>query len=456
MKNDTTSANAMMKDIFSAGLANVDPFGLICKGMTRDGSELRIRFDDFERRVRLDDFERIFVIGTGKATAKMAKAAESILGDRITEGAISVKYGHTEDLRRIRTIEAGHPVPDENSVRAANEIAALARKADKKTFVLTLISGGGSACLAAPAAHPQAPLSLGDKQNTTQILLECGAAIEEINCVRKHLSGIKGGKLAQMIFPAASAGLILSDVVGDRLDAIASGITVPDPTTFGDMAAIIEKYEIAGRLPESVNRILELGLAGRVEETPKQDGGVFEKSDNVLVGTNRSCLFAAERHAKALGFNTVVLSSQITGESREVAKVFCGIGKDIKKHGTLAPPPACVLAGGETTVGIRGNGLGGRNQEMALAFLAEIKKDPEGADGIFFLSAATDGNDGPTDAAGAFASREIFHRSRHLGLSISNTLKTNDAYTFFDNLGYLFKTGPTNTNVCDIQIMLVF
>ena len=448
-----------LKEIFWAGVEGVDPYKLIAEHVFLEQSMLRIAKNDLQPALDLDDFEKIYVIGAGKATATMARAIENILGSRITAGIISVKYGHTDHLRHIEMIEAGHPIPDENGMYAAHKITDLARNADAKTLVITLISGGGSALTPFPysyeAGDESIALRLSEKQETTKILLECGATINEVNCVRKHLSNIKGGRLAQMMFPAASLNFILSDVVGDRLDTIASGLTTFDNSTFGQMQTIVKKYGIAEKLPGTVQRIIALGSAGRLPETPKQGDAVFENVKNILIGSNILCLKAAQKKAAVMGYDTVILSSQIIGEAKEVARVLCGIAKDVKKYGLLANTPACIIAGGETTVTLRGRGKGGRNQEAALAFLAEIEKNPQETEGIFFLCASTDGNDGPTDAAGAFASNEVLDWSGKASLSINDCLKNNDSYPFFDQIGCLLKTGPTNTNVCDIQMMII-
>jgi glycerate 2-kinase len=321
--------------------------------------------------------------------------------------------------------------------------------------VITLISGGGSALLCAPAtgADGRPLISLDQKKDVTRTLLACGATIHELNCVRKHLSRIKGGRLARAYAPAASLNLILSDVVGDDLDVIASGPTVPDPTTFGDALGVIRRYAIADRIPKAALQVLEDGAAGLHEETPKPGDPAFEKTTNVLIGTNHQALRAGEVKAVELGYSTLVLTSRLTGETREVGLALLGIGEDIAKSGFPLHPPACVIAGGETTVTLRGKGKGGRNQEMALAFLAALPRSL--ADGIFFLAASTDGNDGPTDAAGAFASLEIAGRARELGLDLNAALASNDSYRFHEQAGSLFRTGPTNTNVSDVAILLV-
>jgi len=444
-----------LTSIFKAAVRRVDPEAMLLEQCSLDGVRFSVNLPGQTAEYDLSIYNRILVIGAGKATARMAKAIEALLGSRITDGLISVKYGHTEELKTVRMIEAGHPVPDENSVKAAEEIMELARSADEKTFVINLISGGGSALLCMPYRNDEWSCSLVDKQETTKLLLDCGAEIAEINTIRKHLSSIKGGRLAEAIYPADSLNLILSDVVGDRLDSIASGLTVPDNSTYKEAVAITEKYKIKKRLPTAAARILMFGDAGSFPETPKPGSKIFKKSRNVLIGTNLAALYSAADAALKLGYNTQILSSQITGEASEAAKFYLGIGRDIQRDSGMLPRPACIIAGGETTVTIKGKGLGGRNQEMALAFLNELTDIPADGAEIFFLSGGTDGNDGPTDAAGAFAALEIAAAGDAAGLSIQDYLDNNDSYNYFKQTGGILLTGPTNTNVCDVQIMLV-
>ncbi len=440
-----------LEQIFFAGVDRVDPYEMIRAKIRLEDSLLRISDDSGEILIDLEQYDRILVHGAGKATAKMALAVEELLAERLSDGVIAVKAGHTERLSKIRTIEAGHPVPDKESLRAAEELRALADQATERTLFLGLISGGGSACL----CLPRAGINLEEQQRVTELLLSCGADIGEINTVRKHLSAIKGGGLARMLSPATSINIILSDVVGDRLDSIASGLTVPDGTTFADALHIVERYSLRGELPESVQELLDAGAAGRIEETPKPGDPAFADVRNVLLGTNRAALNAAAACAQDLGYNVLVLSSQITGEAREIAKFYHAIAADLESHGLAVQRPACVLGGGETTVTLRGSGRGGRNQELALSFLTELSRRNGKAKGIYFLSAGTDGNDGPTDAAGAFACREAAMAAAERGLDLEDYLARNDSYALFDEIGYLFKPGPTNTNVCDLQILLV-
>jgi len=357
---------------------------------------------------------------------------------------------------RIRIIEASHPVPDASSARAADEILEFAAGLDERTLVVTLISGGGSALACAPAlaADGSPCVTLEEKKGVTRALLACGATIHEMNCVRKHLSRIKGGRLAQAYAPATSLNLLLSDVVGDDLDVIASGPTVPDPTTYADALGVIERYGGVTEFPAAAVRALEAGASGALAETPKRGDPAFTKVRNILIGTNYQALLAAQGKARQLGYNTLVLTARLTGEAREAAYALLGIGEDMATRGFPLKPPACLIAGGETTVTLRGKGKGGRNQEMALAFLNAMSRS-DAAHKLAFLAASTDGNDGPTDAAGAFASIEIANRARQLGLDPNSYLVANDSYHFHERAGSLYKTGPTNTNVSDVAIVLV-
>ena len=448
---------AVLREIFEAGVAAVEPGRLVAEALSLSGDRLSVRGGGAPLDLDLSDFDRILVIGAGKATGRMAAAAEEILGDRISGGAIAVKFPEEgKTLRRIRVKVGGHPVPDAGSVDAAEAISERARSADARTLVLHLVSGGGSALLAAPwRDETGAGTSLADKRETTRLLLGCGAAIGEINCVRKHLSGIKGGRLAGWLAPATVISLILSDVVGDRLDVISSGPTVPDPTTFSDAAEILDRYGIRDRIPESARTVLARGLAGEIPETPRPADSAFQRVHNRVIGTNFRALTAAKERAEELGYATMILTSRVTGEAREAAKFLWGVAADAATRSVPLSPPCCILAGGETTVTLRGHGKGGRNQETALAFLAEMAREPGIARSIHFLGAATDGDDGPTDAAGAFADAEAVDRAKTADLSIADHLRRNDAYPFFRAIDALFQPGPTGTNVCDLTILLV-
>lgn len=447
-----------LDQIFRAALARVAPYKMMRDHIRLAGSLLRYDLDGNEVELDLDQFSEVLILGAGKATAPMALAMEEILGDRISDGLIVVKYGHTEQLSRVRMIEAAHPVPDEQGVAAAGELLKMAERAGENSLVINLISGGGSALLPLPGVHQgdeEIRLTLADKQATTQALLSCGADITEINCVRKHLSAIKGGRLLAKIAPARSINFILSDVVGDDLSSIASGLTAADPTTFAEVLEIISKYDLELRVPTNVLRYLKRGAAGAVEESLKPDAAELAHTTNVLMGTNRTALEAAAAEAEGLGYRVVRLTSRITGEVGEVAKLLTAIAADTRQYSMLGEPPLCIISGGEPVVVLTGGGKGGRNQQLALHVLQTMSKEPDLYQGITFLSAATDGNDGPTDAAGAFASLELAERALDQRLDIRSYLLNNDAYAFFTAIDGLYKTGPTNTNVCDLQIFLV-
>lgn len=449
-----------LKTIFTRAVDSVNPENLIRDRLNINGDRLTITSEGVNLDIDLRAYTRIVVIGAGKATARMAKAVEAICGDRITEGLISVKYGHTEPLSIIETIEAGHPVPDFNSLHAAARILEIADRADEQTLILNLISGGGSALLAAPLNSiiegVEVALTLEELQDTTRVLLGSGVTIEEVNCIRKHLSTIKGGRLAEHAYPALQINLLLSDVIGDRLDTIASGLSTHDNTTYNQALAILGKYGIKEAVPARVARTLEAGHLGLIPETPKMGAALFERVNNLIIGNNLVAVRAAVSEAKHLGYSSIALSSRVIGEAREAAKVFAGIVKDVQRHGILVGRPSCIVWGGETTVTLQGSGKGGRNQEFALSFLLELQEYAAcDEQGIALLAASTDGNDGPTDAAGAFASTGVLVKSAELSLDPLDYLKNNDSYTFFDKTGFLLRTGPTNTNVCDLQIALV-
>ena len=383
-------------------------------------------------------FERIFVVGAGKAAAPMAQAIEKMLGKRIAGGLINIKHGHAGKLQRIEQNECGHPVPDEAGVRGAQRIAAIARDATANDLVICLISGGASALMPLPAA----PITLAEKQATTNLLLACGASIHEINAVRKHISAIKGGQLAGLASPARVISLILSDVIGDNLDVIGSGPTSPDASTFAMAKGVFEKYGIWNKAPRAVRVRLESGSKGEIPETPK----TLTNAENRIIGSNRIALDAAAVQAKELGFKTLILSSSIEGETREIASMHAAIARELRQSGNPLKPPACIISGGETTVTIRGKGKGGRNQEFALAAAVGLA----GLKDVLIFSAGTDGTDGPTDAAGAQADGETLRR----GPEALRRLANNDSYHFFEALKDLIITGPTGTNVMDIHLIL--
>jgi len=429
--------------IFDAGLKAVDPIKAVKNHINRNGNTLRVQGIEYD----VGAYENIYVIGMGKAAASMAKAVEDILGDKLTAGIVNVKYGHTVPLNKIKINEAAHPVPDEAGLKGSQEIIELLKKTSEKDLVICLISGGGSALLPLPAGN----LTLEDKQAVTKSLLECGADIHEINSIRKRISAVKGGRLAEHVYPSALISLILSDVIGDDLDVIASGPTVPDTHTFHDCRNIIQKYKLDQRVPKSVIEYIEKGCCGEIEDTPKSDSSVFERTQNAIVGSNILAVSAAKKKAEELGYNSLVLSTFIHGETKEVAKVHTAIAKEIISSGNPLKKPACIISGGETTVTIEGKGLGGRNQEFVLAAALDI----EGLNDVVMLSGGTDGNDGPTDAAGAIADGTTISRAGKLGLNAYEYLCDNNSYNFFKPLDDLLITGPTNTNVMDLRVLLI-
>ncbi len=461
---------AVATELQQAALTAVEPGAAVHRHVRREGDEPILKVAS--RRYDLRDYERVFVVGGGKAVVPMAAAIADILGERLAGGVIVTKYDHTilqssiarlsarDEVPNLQIIEAGHPVPDENSVRGAQAIADLAGQATERDLVLCLISGGGSALLTLPVPG----LTLADLQTLTDALLRSGATINELNTVRKHWSRIKGGNLARLVAPARLITLILSDVVGDPLDVIASGPTVPDPTTVADAQAVLERYGIREtgfflENPVSSSRSYppvgawECGSVGEeiFRETPKPGDPIFERVQHVIVGSNRLAALAAVEQARQLGFNALLLSTYVEGEAREVALVAAALAKGIRAHGDPLPPPACLVWGGETTVTIRGEGKGGRNQELALAAALPL----DGWPGILVMALATDGTDGPTDGAGAVVTGETVARARALGLDPRAALEANDSYPFFDALGDLIRTGPTGTNVNDLLFVLV-
>jgi len=429
--------------IFFRALQAVDPGNIISSQLALQDEVLRLG----SKKIFLSRYERVFVGGCGKASATMAHALEKILGHRITAGYVNVKYGHGLKLKRIHIQEAGHPLPDGKGLEGAKEMVGMLKNLTERDLVIFLISGGGSALL----PYPRPGITLEEKQKVTDLLLKCGATIQEINTLRKHLSVLKGGGLARIVYPATLISLILSDVIGDPLDAIASGPTVPDPTTFADCAKILDRFGLWKKVPSSIALHIRDGLSGKREETLKEGAPAFNRVSNLILGNNLLAMKAAQKEAKALGYRPLMLSSLIAGETREVAKVLSAMAKEVRLTANPIPPPACLLSGGETTVTLRGKGKGGRNQEFTLAAAMEIA----GWKDIVILSAGTDGTDGPTDAAGAFADGETVNRAKAMGLEPEVFLKENDSYSFFKKLGDLLITGPTGTNVMDLRIILI-
>lgn len=425
--------------ILQAALAAADPEEAVRRHVRRSGTHLTVN----GRVLNLERFQRVLILGAGKGTAPMAKALEEVLGDFLSEGVIVVKEGHGLPLQKVQVLEAAHPLPDIRGLRAAQELLSLAERAEERDLVLAAISGGASALTPAPVP----PLTLEHKQRATELLLGAGATIQEINAVRKHLSQFKGGGLARAASPAQVLTLIVSDVVGDSLDVIASGPTAPDPSTYQDAMEVMERYHLKDKMPLEVLRVLQEGIEGVRPETPKPDDPLFRKFSHLLVADNATALTAAAQEAKRRGYHTLVLTSRLEGEAREVAKVIAALAKEAALFGRPVPLPACLLFGGETTVTLGPSpGKGGRNQELALAAAMALDGWPQ----VTVLSVGTDGTDGPTDAAGAFADGTTVSRATSMGWKVLEALDGHNAYPLLEALGDLVITGPTRTNVMDL------
>jgi hydroxypyruvate reductase len=389
----------------------------------------------------------VLAVGAGKASGAMAAAAEGALGDRIADGLVVVKDGYRASTRRIRLVEAGHPVPDARGEVAAGQIRALAESARPDDLLLVLVSGGGSALTPAPVP----PITLTDKQAMTRLMLAAGANINQLNAVRKHCSLLKGGQLARAAARAQVHALLLSDVIGDRLDVIASGPTAPDVSTFAEALSILERFDLRQRAPVAIVERLTRGARGEIPETPKPDDPLFRRVTNTVIGNNALVVDAAAQRARAWGYAPHVLTRALEGEAREVARTLVGLARQVQGSRGPVAPPACLIAGGETTVTVRGAGRGGRCQEWALAAAIEL----DGVDGVVALAAGTDGTDGPTAAAGAVADGGSARRARERGLDPGDRLAANDSNALVAALGDLVVTGPTNTNLLDLYLLLV-
>jgi len=432
--------------IQTAALRAVDPYPAVQRHLARADNMLRVA----DRSWNLGDVTRIVLIAVGKAAVPMAQAAVDATGNVPLDGIVVTKDGHAAQHTlpgTLRVVEAGHPVPNAAGLAAAETVADMLATTTARDRVLLLLSGGASALLPSPVNG----VSLEDLQIVTQHLLRAGATIDEINAVRKHLSRLSGGQLARLAQPAPVVALILSDVVGDPLDVIASGPTAPDPTTYADAQAILARYKLMERIPPSVLVHLKEGAAGHVAETPKRGDPDFANVTNIIVGSNHVAALAAVAEAEQLGYNTLLLTTFMEGEAREVAKVTAALAKGIRTHGDPVKRPACLVWGGETTVTVHGEGKGGRNQELALAVALAL----EGLPDVGLLALATDGTDGPTDAAGAIVDGRTVEIAREAGWDPVATLADNNAYPLLDAVHALLHTGPTGTNVNDITVLLV-
>jgi glycerate 2-kinase len=440
------SSRLKVERILRASLAAVDPFRAVQQTLSREGSRLTIAGKVYD----LDQYARVRLVGAGKAVYAMARGAAAVLGDRINGGVLIAKHleDHQVGLPETIGVAAGdHPVPGAGSVAAAQELAVFLESGREDDLVICLISGGGSALMTLPAG-----LELADLQELTRLLLACGAQIGEINILRKHLDRMKGGGLARMAAPAALAALVLSDVIGNPLDVIASGPTVADASTYQDALAVLQKYDLMERVPERVRELLQQGARGELAETVKQNDPALKKVQNVIVGSNIQAAEAGLAQARAEGFNTLLLTTYLQGEARQAGVFLASILKQQVMSDHPLARPACIAAGGETTVTLRGNGLGGRNQELALGAAFEL----EGINEAALVTLGTDGEDGPTRAAGALASGQTLANARALGLDAQAFLDNNDSYHFFEALGDLVITGPTGTNVNDLVFLFAF
>lgn len=418
-----------------AGIAAAHPDRVLESRVALDGSRLRIADSTYE----LADFEEVVVIGAGKAAGGLAAGLEDLLGERLAGGAVVTDT--PVETERIETFEGSHPVPSERGVAGARRVLECAREADERTLVLTVLTGGGSALLPAPADD----VSLDNLQSVTRALLDSGARIEEINAVRKHLSSVKGGGLARAAAPATVVGLLVSDVVGDRLDAIASGPTVPDPTTFADALSVLSRYDIDA--PAPVRERLERGKRGEVAETPTAGDACFDRVENHVLAGAYTAIDAAREVAEERGYRTLLLSSRVRGEARETALTHVAVAEECLATGQPVEPPAVVLSGGETTVTVRGDGRGGPNGEFALAAALEFFGP------VALASIDTDGRDGGTDIAGAVVDGDTVGADDRE--TVRMALANNDSYGFLDGRDALIETGRTGTNVNDLRVLVI-
>jgi glycerate-2-kinase len=447
IKNGQTKLNRKARKLalgsLETALNAVDPKRLIESRLSLKNSALEVDGYSFD----LDRFSNIYVVGGGKASGAMAEGLEEVLDDRITKGFVNVPHGAAGKTRIIRLHGASHPVPDDAGVEGTRCMLKMMDDAEKDDLVICLISGGGSSLM----PLPREGISLSDKRAITDALLKSGATISEINTVRKHISDFKGGWLAKKAYPATVLNLILSDVVGDPLEFIASGPTVPDSTTFEDAIEVLKKHGLWTGAPASIVRVLKDGAKGVIPETPKVSDKAFKKIYNVVVGNNRFSSLAACNHLRTDGLNTLLLTATMEGEARQVGIMLASIAREISLSNNPISKPAAIVAGGETTVTVTGKGLGGRNQEISLAAAARLNE----LDGAVLASISTDGIDGPTDAAGAVADGNTLLRASKKGLAPERFLAENDSYHFFSELGDLVLTGATGTNVNDISVIVV-
>ncbi len=431
----------ILKQLLLAGLDAADPESAIQRAVRIKNNSLRVGTREYD----LTGFSRIVCIGAGKASGAMAAAVERQFGSRLEGGLVVVNDGYAGKTKRIRLLEARHPVPDHRSEKAARRMVRLLESLTDRDLVLMVLSGGASSLLAAPAAG----LTLKEKQLTTRLLLRSGATIQEINTVRKHLSWIKGGRLAGAT-TATVMTLVLSDVPGDDLATIGSGPMAPDPSTFSDAKRVLDTFDIRNRIPLAVRRHVDRGAQGRIPETPKPGEALFSRIQHHVIGNNHTAIERMAKRAKALGLRPLILTTTLSGEARDIGKLFGDLAKEMHVSGNPVRPPACLLAGGELAVTVKGKGLGGRAQEFALAAAPALEGLPQ----VFVAGVGTDGTDGPTMAAGAIVDGGTISRAKEKGISHEAALRENDSYRFFHRAGGHVVTGPTGTNVNDVYMIL--
>jgi glycerate 2-kinase len=438
-------ASKQITSILQAAMQAVDPIQAVYQSMSVAGNRLRVAGRTYDLR----KYKNLIVVGFGKASAAMAEGVGTLLGERVSRGALILKHSEPEQATRIpaqiEILQGNHPIPGENSLTASNKLLETVQGAGEDDLILCLISGGGSALF----TQPQDGITLEELQQLTRLLLASGAEIGEINTLRKHLDRVKGGGLARLAAPAEVVTLIVSDVIGSPLDVIASGPTVPDSSTYADALHILEKYHLVEQTPVSILNVLSEGVSGLLPETLKAGDPLVEHVHNTIIADNFLAAQAAVERAQALGWNTLLLTTYLHGEAQQVGMMLGGVLRQVASSGDPLARPACIVAGGETTVTLRGDGLGGRNQELALGAVAELA----GLEGVVLVALATDGDDGPTNAAGAVVTGETLSRGQTLGLHPSTFLARNDSYPYFQTLGDLLLTGPSGTNVNDLTFL---
>ncbi len=447
ISNGVTQSDRKARELalnsLEAAVNAVDPQQLIRSRVILKNSVLKVDEHVFD----LKKFRHVYVVGGGKASGSMAGALEQLLDKNVTAGIVNVPRGDRSKTAKITLNQASHPTPDEAGVKGTRKMLEIAEQAEKDDLIICLISGGGSSLMPLPRGE----ISISDKKALTSTLLKSGANINEINTVRKHISEFKGGWLAKKAYPATILNLILSDVVGDPLDFIASGPTVPDSTTFADAVNVLKKYGLWDKAPLTIRKVLSDGEKGLITETPKTDDKAFKKTYNIIIGNNRSASLAACSTLKTAGLNTLLLSATLEGEARQAGAILATVAREVLASGNPVSKPAGIVIGGETTVIVKGKGIGGRNQEIPLAAALKIG----GLNGAVLASLSTDGIDGPTDAAGAIVDGKTLVRAVNAGMVAEHFLANNDSYHFLQKLDDLIFTGQTGTNVNDVSVIVV-